>query len=105
MQQRGVSVDLHDREPGFLQQFMPLLDGALHGSQRRHHGQVQLRRLPVHARVRKHHFVDQDAGVLVHGWDDVLQDRDADVVGVVVQDVAHVIELGAWKVVSNDGER
>ena len=90
-------LDLIDLQfPRASKQRVPLLPGPFHRGHARHHRHVQLRGLPVDPRVRQHHVVDEDDGAFFHGRNGVLEDQSALLVGVVVEDVAHVVERGAW---------
>ena len=96
---RRVGASHRNFQPHRIQQLGPLRARALPRSESRHHGQVHLGRLPVHARVREDHFVEQDGGIGTHGCDDVLENLAAFMVGPVVEDGAEVVEFGPCAVV------
>lgn len=91
---RVYRIDLQPRLP--LDQRAPLLRGPLHRRQGRHHQQVELRRVQMHTGVREHHVVDQDQRVRTQRGGGVPEDDGGLFVRVVVDDVAHVVDAGAW---------
>ena len=95
LRKRQISPQRLNLQPHRTQELGPLRARALPGSHHRHHGQVGAGRLPVHARVREDHFVNQDARGGGHGGRDVGEDLPAFVVAPVVEDVAEVVEFGA----------
>ena len=90
-------MGLQDFEASTVEQCIPLRDGSLLRPQSGHHRQVQLGSLPRHILIGQHHLVDENARVSVHGGDKVSQNWQALLVRVVMQYVARVIELGAWR--------
>ena len=44
--------------------------------------------------IREHHFVDENHRVSSHGSDNILEDQEAFLVVIVVQDVTQIVELG-----------
>ena len=88
-------MDIEDLQPSFIDQGFPFGFGAFDGAEEGHHGDIHVSRLPRHADVRKHHFVDDDARMRSQCGDGGLQNFDALYLRPVVEDMAEVIELGA----------
>lgn len=88
-----VLVDVDDLQSSFINQGFPFGFGAFDRAEERHHGDIHVSRLPRHADVRKHHFVDDDARMWPQGRNSGLQDFDTVRFGPIVEHMAEIIKL------------
>ena len=96
MHRRRINIHIDNPQPNTIQKRKPLLMRALTRSQRRHHGQIHLGGLPIDARVRQDHVVDQNHRVWRESSYAVREDHGALVVGEIMEDASHVVEFCAW---------
>jgi hypothetical protein len=93
----SVCVYLVDLKTGLLHESIPLIPGPLFSCQRGHHDHVNLGCLPVGTSVGDDHVINQDNRVRPKGSNCILQDVNSPLIGVVVDDVAHVVYSCTWR--------
>lgn len=89
--------DVLNLQPRAPEQVPPLRLRPLHPGRERHHVEVRVRREQAATLERDDEFVDEQLrGVGGHGGADLLEDEAGEGIGPVVEDVAEVVESGAW---------
>lgn len=89
-----IPMHFDNLQASLIDQSLPFGLGAFHGAEEGHHEDIHISRLPRHAGVREHDFIDDDARMRAQGGNRGLQDLDTLRFGPVVQHVAEVVELG-----------
>jgi hypothetical protein len=93
-----MSVNLGNLQLCLLDQLLPLRSRPLFPTKLDRHGDVRHGRVPVYAKVWKHHFVNQDARLWTHGSYQVLKDLYAEIIRPVMEDSPEVIEIGTFEI-------